>query len=366
MNCEPENQQCHRLGGPKDFRGHNSSLKRNNSIPSKLNESLPMSKIDRNVSQVNVQHRRRSQDDANPFSAGRARDGQHDFQRNETSNMLNDTRLRRILGRSFNPSMIDEIIGQGRRSNRTHDKKDVKNQEACDRRYSHCIKSTLANLMLFKDLDGECCRMTQEPLQFVKSLHNISRKFIDCPPGKKFSPLSFVFKDNGGCIPMNRSDDNVREEHRWTSSKNRSEKEHSFCEIVKKNVNDKKPLSSRRLVRWLVEKYNVSRSVKHCPIGKTFCPSSFDCRTKERGCHAEKLKKWASKNLCNSSEHLCLGCGAGCRLKKNECPKEANMSRALRQAALSIDPGAMSCVVNIKSFDQKKSLPMDHDKETKS
>lgn len=219
MNCEPENQQCHRLGGPKDFRGHNSSLKRNNSIPSKLNESLPMSKIDRNVSQVNVQHRRRSQDDANPFSAGRARDGQHDFQRNETSNMLNDTRLRRILGRSFNPFMIDEIIGQGRRSNRTHDKKDVKNQEACDRRYSHCIRSTLANLMLFKDLDGECCRMTQEPLQFVKSLHNISRKFIDCPPGKKFSPLSFVFKDNGGCIPMNRSDDDVPEEHRWTSSK---------------------------------------------------------------------------------------------------------------------------------------------------
>lgn len=351
-NCVPSPEQCTLPGAHGNFGHHIPSLKRNNSLPSKLNESLSLGKRDRNVSQVNVQNRRRSQDDANPFSARGPRNGQHDFERNETSNVLNDTRLRRILGQSFSPSMIDEIIGQRRRSNMSHDKKDNKNQEACNRRYSHCIRSALANLMLFKDLDGECCRMTQEPLQFVRRLRNISRKFIDCPPGSRFSPFSFIFKDNGGCIPMNRSDDHVPEDDRGTSSKNRSENEHSFCETLKRNIHDKKPFSSRRLVRWLVKKSNVSLSTKHCPTGKKFCPSSFDCRSKEHGCHTGTLTKWASKNLCNSSERLCLGCGAGCRLKKDECPKEANTSKALRQAALSIEPGEMSCVVRIISLDQ--------------
>lgn len=128
---------------------------------------------------------------------------------------------------------------------------------------------------------------------------------------------------------MNCLDDDVFEEYWWILLKNRFEKEYSFCEIVKKNVNDKKLFFFCCFVCWLVEKYNVFCLVKYCLIGKMFCFLFFDCRIKECGCYVEKLKKWVLKNFCNFLEYFCFGCGVGCCLKKNECLKEVNMSRVL-------------------------------------
>lgn len=343
MNCVPKDRQCPH---PEGVRGRNDSLhfSRNDSL---RNDSLRSSRNDNNgprpSREDNSENRRRSrEDDDNPFLDRRPRDDEDDFERNETSKVLNDTRLRRMLGRSFNPSIIDEIIGRGRRANMSSENKDRKNWDACDRRYSHCIKAALANLMLFKDLDGECCRMTQEPLQFARRLRNITRKFIDCPSGTRFSPFSFVFKEDSGCIPMNRSDDGVPDDDQGSSWRNKSRKGSSFCEILKRSIRGEKLFSSRHLVRWLMEKNNVSLFTKHCPKGKKFCPSSFDCRSKEQECRTEKLTQWASKNLCNSSERLCLGCRIGCRSKDDGCRNEANMSKPLRQAALSLMPGESS------------------------
>ncbi|XP_078364556.1 uncharacterized protein LOC144648981 [Oculina patagonica] len=287
-------------------------------------------------------------DDDNPFSRGPP-DGRDDFDRNETRSLMNETRLRGKLRRSFNPSFIDEIIGLRGRGNGSFG--DHQHGDKCARRYSSCVKTALANLMFLSDLDGECCKMTQDPQRFAQRLRNISRQFtprrMDCPEGTRFCPFSFVLKGNG-CIPVrgnfsgglnNDSDGGIPMDDHSTPWGNQSRKGFKVCEVLMRGIRDGKPCSHRHLLRWLRNKNDsISRFGKACPGDKKFCPSSFDCRSEEEGCHTDKLRHWASKNLCNSSERLCLGCSIECRLKDEECPRAANMSKALREAALALKP----------------------------
>lgn len=109
-----------------------------------------------------------------------------------------------------------------------------------------------------------------------------------------------------------------------------------------KDIRDRKPCSHRGLVQWLRKKNDsISPFGKPCPKDTNFCSSSFDCRSEKERCHTEKLTRWASKNLCNSSDRLCLGCSIECRLKDEKCPREVNMSKALREAALTLGPGKL-------------------------
>lgn len=189
MNCIPGDRECPRRDNDRADNGRNSSL------PFPPQEG------------VNVGSRPSRQgddDDNNPFSRGPP-DGRHDFDWNATRSVLNETKLKRMLRRSFNPSFIDEIIGIQSQANGSFANSHRSDRDACTRRYSSCVKTALANLMFLNDLNGECCKMVQEPQHFAQMLHNISRKFsprrMDCPRGSRFCPFSFVLNGNG-CIPM--------------------------------------------------------------------------------------------------------------------------------------------------------------------
>ena len=331
MNCIPQNQECpnHHF----DRADNRSSLSREG---------------DQDGSHPS---RRNTHGDDNPFSRGPP-DGEHDFDGNETRSLLNDTRLRRMLRRSFSPSFIDDIIGLHSRRNGSFGDKDRQHGDACARRYSSCVKTALTNLMFLNDLDGECCKMAQDPQRFAQKLRNISRQFTprrtDCPNGTRFCPFSFVLNGNG-CISVrgnfsfgvkNYSDDGVIRDAHSTPWGNQSRKGFKVCQVLMRGIRDGKPCSHRHLLRWLRNKNDsISPFGKVCPKDTKFCSSSFDCKSEKEGCRAEKLTRWASKNLCNSSERLCLGCSIKCRLKDEKCPREANMSKALREAALTLDPG---------------------------
>lgn len=340
MNCVPQNQEC-----PHHF------------LDGANNGSSPF----RDVSDAgNRPFRGDTDDDDNPFSRGRP-DGGHDLDLNETRRVLNDTRLRRRLHRSFNPSFIDEIIGLQRHENGSLGNKDHQHGDACSRRYSSCVKNALSNLLFLSDLDDKCCKMAQDPQLFAQRLRNISRQFnhgrMDCPRGTKFCPFSFVLKGNG-CIPVggnisaglkNNTDDGILTDAHSTPWGNQSQKGYKVCEVLMGSIRDEKPCSHRRLLRWLKNKNDsISPFGKPCPKDTKFCPSSLDCRTEAESCRTEKLTHWASKNLCNSSERLCLGCDIHCRLKDDKCLREANMSRDLREAALTLQPGKMFfCVLSL-------------------
>lgn len=287
---------------------------------------------------------REDSDDDNPFSSRWFQRGEHDFDRSDLRRVLNDTGLRRMLRQSFNRSIFEEMNDRG-----SLDDRDDPHRDGCDKRYTPCIKNALKNVMLLKALDGQCCRMRENPLRFTLGLRNFTRQF-HCPRGTKFCPFRFVIRGDG-CIPVerncsarlgNRSDDRNPSEPHWTPWGSKSRKGYKYCEIFKANIPDKMPCSYPVLIKWMAARNDsVSPFGKACPRGTRFCASTFDCRPKEKGCGTEGLIRWASKILCGSSQRLCVECGIHCRLKEERCPREANMSMAMREAALKHEPSKL-------------------------
>lgn len=287
---------------------------------------------------------REDSDDDNPFSSRWFQRGEHDFDRSDLRRALNDTGLRRMLRQSFNRSIFEEINDRG-----SLDDRDDRHRDGCDKRYTPCIKNALKNVMLLKALDGQCCRMRENPLRFTLGLRNFTRQF-HCPRGTKFCPFRFVIRGDG-CIPVerncsarlgNRSDDRNPSKPHWTPWGSKSLKGYKYCEIFKANIPDKMPCSYPVLIKWMAARNDsVSPFGKACPRGARFCASTFDCRPKEKGCGTEGLILWASKILCGSSQRLCVECGIHCRLKEERCPREANMSMAMREAALKHEPSKL-------------------------
>ena len=276
---------------------------------------------------------RRDDSDDNPFSSRESRDRGYDFDGSDLRRVLNETRLRRMLRRSFNHSILKERKDQGNGSF------DGKDEDKCGRRYASCIQNALSNFMLLKSLDGKCCRMTENPQRFARELRNITREFR-CPRGTKFCPFRFVFRGDG-CIRVgrncsawigNRSEDRNSSEPRWSPWGSKSPKGHKYCYLFNSHIPQKTPCRYPALIKVLAARNGT------CPRGKRFCLSTFDCQPKEQDCGTQELIHWASKVFCGPTTRLCVGCKIFCRSKEESCPKAANMSMVLRKASLSLEP----------------------------
>lgn len=285
----------------------------------------------------------REDSDDNPFSSRESRDRGRDFDGSDLRRVLNETRLRRMLRRSFNHSILNEREDH---RNRSLGGRDGPNEDKCGRRYASCIQNALSNFMLLKSLDGKCCRMTENPQRFVRELRNITREFR-CPRGTKFCPFRFVFRGNG-CIrvgrncsaaPGNRSDERNSSEPHWSPWGSKSSKGDKYCYLINSHIPQKMPCTYPALIKVLAASNKSAFPFgKACPRGERFCLSTFGCRPKERGCGTQELIHWASKVFCGPSKRLCVGCKIFCRSKEESCPQAANMSMALRKAALSLEP----------------------------
>lgn len=269
--------------------------------------------------------------DDNPFSSSGYRDdGSRD---GGSSDGMNDTIWRMKLRKVFNGLILEDVIGP-----EDHRNGSFGDGDGCFRRYGSCLKNALRNVLFLKALDGKCCRMKEDPQRFAQKLKNITREF-HCPRGTKFCPFRFMISGQG-CIPEGKNCSatfgNHSEPH-WTPWGSKSRKDRKYCDILKTDIPKKMPCSYHALIKWMTEMpESVTPSGKPCPPGARFCPSTFDCRPKAQGCDTEELTRWASKILCRSSQRLCVECGIHCRLKEERCPREANMSKALREAALTL------------------------------
>ena len=251
--------------------------------------------------------------------------------------------MRGKLRRSFNRSILAEIIGPEDRGNGSFGDQ---HRDGCSRSYSRCIKNALRDFMLLKDLDGQCCKMSEDPQRYSRRLRNITRQF-GCPRGTKFCPFRFLISGNG-CIPVgkncssrrgNHSGDGIPPESHRAPWGSKSSKGYKYCALFKANIPRKVPCSYRVLIKWMAAKNDtVPPTGKSCPRGTRFCPSTFKCAPKEERCGAEQLTRWASKILCGSNRRLCVGCKIRCVLKEEQCSREVNMSMALREAVLKLKP----------------------------
>lgn len=304
-------------------------------------------------------HVSREDSDDNPFLSRLSGDNGDGSGGGNLMRVLNETRLRRMLRRSFNHSIFNGP--EDRRNGSSGDSKDP-NEDRCGKRYSPCVQNPLRNFMLLKSLNGKCCRMRENPRRFARQLWNISREY-GCPKGTKFCPFRFVFTGEG-CIPVgrnctagfgNRSDDRNSSERHWSPWGSKSRKGFKYCEIVKADIPSKMPCSYRAVIKWMATKNESDDPLrKVCPRGTNLCRSTFECRPKDQGCSTKQLIRWASKIFCGPSQRLCIGCEIRCLEKEKSCPRAGNMSVALRDAALSLEPGktrGYACVISDLSAD---------------
>ena len=254
----------------------------------------------------------------------------------------NATRLlrRKMQRGSFNRSIIEEVIES---ENYENDSLGGQSPKECGRFYSPGIKDAVRMLMRLMDLDDHCCEMNENPQSFARKLRNITRQF-ECPKRTKFCPFRFLVKGNG-CIPMGKNCSAVHGNHfdePWSPCRKMPKKGFKYCKLFNAEIPKEMPCSHRPVMKWMaMNNTRISVTGKKCRNGTRFYLSTFDCKPKGQGSGFEDLTRRASKFLCDPSKHLCVGCGVSCRSKERKCPRRANMSMALREAALNLEPSKM-------------------------
>ena len=284
-------------------------------------------------------------DGGNPFvpPRRRSRDGEQTMdQGNGFGHNQNATRLlrRKMQGRSFNRSIIEEVIES---ENYENDSLGGQSPKECGRFYSPGIKDAVRMLMRLMDLDDHCCEMNENPQRFARKLRNITRQF-ECPKRTKFCPFRFLVKGNG-CIPMGKYCSAVHGNHfdePWSPCRKMPKKGFKYCKLFNAEIPKEMPCSHRPVMKWMaMNNTRISVTGKKCRNGTRFYLSTFYCRPRGQGIGFEDLTRRASKFLCNPSKRLCVGCGVSCRSKERECPRRANMSMAIREAALNLEPSKL-------------------------
>ena len=284
-------------------------------------------------------------DGGNPFvpPRRRSRDGERTMdQGNGFGHNQNATRLlrRKMQGRSFNRSIIEEVIES---ENYENDSLGGQSPKECGRFYSPGIKDAVRMLMRLMDLDDHCCEMNENPQSFARKLRNITRQF-ECPKRTKFCPFRFLVKGNG-CIPMGKNCSAVHGNHfdePWSPCRKMPKKGFKYCKLFNAEIPKEMPCSHRPVMKWMaMNNTRISVTGKKCRNGTRFYLSTFDCRPRGQGSGFEDLTRRASKFLCNPSKRLCVGCGVSCRSKERECTRRANMSMAIREAALNLEPSKL-------------------------